>query len=912
MILTCNECGAGFSFDEKLLKETGSKVRCSKCKSVFTAYPPSSADQPETASDDGIELKNVDLSEIEGILGMNDGVKTGDSSTKEEDDIDFDFSTDQDSGESTLETALESEKTEELDRDDVDSLLKEDGSPEGTLSLDLSDMEDILKEEEDEATLVSESSLEEEPGFEAGLDFAADQDESEATLEAALETEKTDQLDLADMDNILEPEDSGDVSAEPADEDNFDLELDFSSENGDVASDSEPVVETEETEELDLSDFDNILDQDKEPEAESLSTDEPSELDFDIEAPPDDAGSDFEVDETVNLDLADMENILKEDAETTEESEPGDEGTLDLDLDFDLDDEGTTSDSGQVVETEEAEELALSDDPEPVVETEETEELDLSDFDNILDQDEGQESESVLAEESEPGGEGTLDLDLDFDLDEDSDEAGSDFEMEETAELDLSEMDNILEAEDDLSKGAESTADEEPDFSLDLDLDDETGQSDGTPPTTAAEPEVADDLDFELDLDEDEDSADAEVEIGPELELEETEELSLSDTDDGIGLTEKQEAEDSIDENADELDFALDLGEDEDADNDSLAVELGDAEEFDLSDLDSVLDEEDLQTDTDEEPEELELNLEDDMIEDSDDKASDIQLESTEKFDLSDIDQMIDTDEIEEVEEAELEEVELDYEIDGDAQDFLAEDESVEPAVAAQEKMDDTFDMGALKDGDDVKEPSDFTDSKKSKAAARMKKTAGRKLSAPMRILLILVLLVGGAFGAHEILKSMGIKISFTDAFKKVPYVGDLIKPAVKDAGNLYIDIFEKSVAGKFVDNPKIGTLFVVTGKLKNEYKHSRRFIRVTGKIFKKGRALVKAESTYCGNLLSETELKSLGQVLMTKRLKNRFGDKRINMKVNKGQQIPFMIVFSNIPSGLEEYSVQVAGSEKS
>ena len=78
-----------------------------------------------------------------------------------------------------------------------------------------------------------------------------------------------------------------------------------------------------------------------------------------------------------------------------------------------------------------------------------------------------------------------------------------------------------------------------------------------------------------------------------------------------------------------------------------------------------------------------------------------------------------------------------------------------------------------------------------------------------------------------------------------------------------------------------------------------------------KEKALVKAETIYCGNLLSETELKSLGKVLMTKRLKNRFGDNRINMKVNKGQFVPFMIVFSNVPSGLEEYSVQVAGSEK-
>jgi len=158
----------------------------------------------------------------------------------------------------------------------------------------------------------------------------------------------------------------------------------------------------------------------------------------------------------------------------------------------------------------------------------------------------------------------------------------------------------------------------------------------------------------------------------------------------------------------------------------------------------------------------------------------------------------------------------------------------------------------------------------------------------------------------------MGIKISVTDVIKEIPFVGDLLKPDVKDVGNLYMNIFEKTVNGKFVDNPEIGTLFVVTGQIQNEYKHSRRFIKITGKIYKKGKALVKTETVYCGNLLSETELQNLNQVAITKRLNNRLGDKRINMKVKKGQVLPFMIVFPNVPSGLEEYSVQVAGSEKS
>ena len=40
MIINCNNCNSSFNLDEKHLKPTGSKVRCSKCKNVFVAYPP--------------------------------------------------------------------------------------------------------------------------------------------------------------------------------------------------------------------------------------------------------------------------------------------------------------------------------------------------------------------------------------------------------------------------------------------------------------------------------------------------------------------------------------------------------------------------------------------------------------------------------------------------------------------------------------------------------------------------------------------------------------------------------------------------------------------------------------------------------------------------------------------------------
>ena len=55
MIIECEKCHAKFNLDENLLKETGSKVRCSRCKHVFTAFPPERELQIEEAPAEELE-----------------------------------------------------------------------------------------------------------------------------------------------------------------------------------------------------------------------------------------------------------------------------------------------------------------------------------------------------------------------------------------------------------------------------------------------------------------------------------------------------------------------------------------------------------------------------------------------------------------------------------------------------------------------------------------------------------------------------------------------------------------------------------------------------------------------------------------------------------------------------------------
>ena len=66
MVVTCENCNTGFNLDENLIKKSGSKVRCSKCRHIFTAYKPVPVEEPEPATEVEVppeEALDFDLSE---------------------------------------------------------------------------------------------------------------------------------------------------------------------------------------------------------------------------------------------------------------------------------------------------------------------------------------------------------------------------------------------------------------------------------------------------------------------------------------------------------------------------------------------------------------------------------------------------------------------------------------------------------------------------------------------------------------------------------------------------------------------------------------------------------------------------------------------------------------------------------
>jgi len=268
MIITCEQCKTAFNLDESLLKPAGSNVRCSKCRHIFTAFPPAPHAAPIVEEDlsssaetepSPFEEPELDLGGFEGEGGADEG------------DLDL-----------GLDIGEEGKKEEDLDLGDLDldlggaaeEEIPEERADEG--EFDLSDL-DIDDREEAPAEAMKETGTEGELDF-GDLDLDLDLGGKEEKPPAAASEEE---IDISDLEGVLDFE-------EPASEEDFtDLELDFELEPVEEPADAEMNLDLDE-EEIDLSDIETMLgDEEEGGGAEMPSQQFDIDMDLELEEEPD-------------------------------------------------------------------------------------------------------------------------------------------------------------------------------------------------------------------------------------------------------------------------------------------------------------------------------------------------------------------------------------------------------------------------------------------------------------------------------------------------------------------------------------------------------------------------------------------------------------------------------------------------
>lgn len=415
MIITCKSCGTRYEINEDLVKPEGSKVRCTRCDTVFSAYrqegsePAPVEEESAGAMESGEEPGERELPDAAGepagepateSAGEPDQEGTSTTTVFESgvegliDEFDTDASFEEPPRQGTREIGMESlEKTTFVDLRDLE--------PTGQAAPEAGDGEKAGEEGGQEPTRGEvtdfglETMTEDELGIDQNLeDFNLDLvDEDEPATDAgpsAKTDEETADEEILDMTrDQAEVAEAADIEIEDIDED-FEVDFDDESEAGDrdyeidlieedpvdSAEIGEPGIAPVEGEDLTMAVEEDLA-------AGDADEDIAVELDFDLE-------EDLESQETLDFDLEAADPVTggEPDAGGTE----AEDFAADFELDFDLEEADDTA-RGTAAPVEE-------------------DEFDLTDVEEFLDLEESTRQEDSGADDEE-----TFNLGLETDAD---------------------------------------------------------------------------------------------------------------------------------------------------------------------------------------------------------------------------------------------------------------------------------------------------------------------------------------------------------------------------------------------------------------------------------------------------------------------------------------------------------------
>lgn len=132
-------------------------------------------------------------------------------------------------------------------------------------------------------------------------------------------------------------------------------------------------------------------------------------------------------------------------------------------------------------------------------------------------------------------------------------------------------------------------------------------------------------------------------------------------------------------------------------------------------------------------------------------------------------------------------------------------------------------------------------------------------------------------------------------------------KQEITDVGVRSLEF--RDVDGFFVDSEGLGNLFVIRGKITNNYSRNRSFILIKGTIKDDKGQAIKRKLAYAGNTFKVEEIESLSLDEINKAMKNSYGTAGKNFNVPPGAAIPFMIMFDNLAENLSEFAVEAVSS---
>lgn len=112
--------------------------------------------------------------------------------------------------------------------------------------------------------------------------------------------------------------------------------------------------------------------------------------------------------------------------------------------------------------------------------------------------------------------------------------------------------------------------------------------------------------------------------------------------------------------------------------------------------------------------------------------------------------------------------------------------------------------------------------------------------------------------------------------------------------------------------NEKVGKVFVIEGKVVNEFPEPRDFIELEGAIYDRDKKTIASKKQLAGTQLSLFQLQVLSEKEMDSLLNNKMEILANNTNVPPGGEVPFMILFYAPPDNVAEFGVRIVDAKTS
>ncbi len=127
--------------------------------------------------------------------------------------------------------------------------------------------------------------------------------------------------------------------------------------------------------------------------------------------------------------------------------------------------------------------------------------------------------------------------------------------------------------------------------------------------------------------------------------------------------------------------------------------------------------------------------------------------------------------------------------------------------------------------------------------------------------------------------------------------------PKIPEVAQAYMALKVES-KNFLIRNTTLGDIFVVTGKVVNNFEKPKSFIVVELNIYDENDKVIFTKRQYCGTTLSQTQLEVLEEGTLQNHLANQYDIMLYNTKIPVRGSVPFMIAVPHPPKEMRSFSI--------